>query len=240
MISRCHACVSTYQETGKRQQEAAKHSPALRQLPPLVYHLLEAPNWPFIQQEGLLCASALLANSGLGTKEVERLERHQRQCSAVLPDGRVLRDQTPMPAAALARCLVGASPAEWYALLNRQVFFWFDVDRLNRVRRAVAHAPQLVLVVDARALVAAHGERAALTPFNVGNARRKASRRGRFTLVPYRLWQRTGWDSENAGLGGGRRPRGHRPVELVVDMAVPDIMQYVLETRHLAPGEYME
>ena len=206
----------------------------------MVYHLVEAPNWPFIQQEGLQCASALLANSVLGPKEVERLERHQRPCAAVLPDGRVLRDQTPMPPAALARCLVGASPGEWYALLNRQVFFWFDVARLNRVRAALAAAPQLVLVVDARALVAAHGARAALTPFNVGNARRAAARRGRFTLVPYRAWQRSGWDSENAGLGGGRRPRSHRPVELVVETAVPDIMQYVLETRHLAPGEYME
>ena len=63
-----------------------------------------------------------------------------------------LRDQKPLPAAALRKCLVGMTPVEWYALINSKVFFWFDVDRLNRQRGACEPRPQVVLEVDAMRL----------------------------------------------------------------------------------------
>ena len=208
-------------------------------VPSIVYHLIEASNWPFIEKEGLLSASALLRTSSLSSEKVEDIERNQRPQRLVLPDGRVLRDQKPLPAVALQRCLVDCEPADWYKLINSKVYFWVDLARLNRVRRAILTSPQVVLKVDASALLAQYGSKAAVTPYNIGNAMRKASRRSRATLVPYATWQVSGWDSESAAVGGRPRSRCHTPAELVVDDAVPDIMQFVLEVRKLAPGELM-
>ena len=208
-------------------------------MPHIVYHLVEASNWPFIEKEGLLSASRLLHMSSLSSEEVEGIECKQRPQKLVLPDGRTLRDQKPLPAAALQRCLVDCEPSAWYRLLNSKVFFWMDLDRLNRVRRAIRTVPQVVLKVDALALLAHYGSKAAVTPYNIGNAMRKASRRSCSTLVPYTTWQSSGWDSESAAVGGRPRSRHHRPVELVVDDAVPDIMKFVLEVKKLAPGELM-
>lgn len=207
--------------------------------PRIVYHLIEASNWPFIEKEGLLSASALLRKSSLSSEEVEGIECNQRLQRLVLPDGRVLRDQKPLPVAALQRCLVDCEPANWYKLINSKVYFWVDLDRLNRVRRAILTSPQVVLKVDASALLAQYGSKAAVTPYNIGNAMRKASRMSCATLVPYATWQVSGWDSESAAVGGKPRSRHHRPAELVVADAVPDIMQFVLEVRKLGPGELM-
>lgn len=208
-------------------------------MPHVVYHLIEGSNWPFIEKEGLLSASALLRASSLSSEEVESIECNQRPQKFVLPDGRVLRDQKPLPVAALKRCLVDCEPSTWYKLINSKVYFWVDLARLNRVRKAILTAPQVVLKVDAQALLAQYGSRAALTPYNIGNAMRKASRRSCATLVPYSTWLDSGWDSESAAVGGRPRSRHHRPAELVVGDAIPDIMKFVLEVRKLAPGELM-
>ena len=146
--------------------------PAVSKLPARhVYHLADAENWPSIQRRGLLSATRLLALSGLGAEEQARIEKAQRPVSLTLPGGAVLRDQAPMPPSALARCLVDMTPAEWYALINSKVFFWFDIERLNRQRRASGISPEaVVMTIDAERLLAAHGHRAHLSPFNTGNA----------------------------------------------------------------------
>ena len=208
-------------------------------MPQIVYHLAEASNWPFIENEGLLSASSILRKSCLSPREVEDIEGSRRSQQLVTPEGRTLRDQKPLPESALQKCLVDCDPPDWYRLLNSKVFFWVDLDRLNRVRKVVSAVPQVVMIVDASALLAEYGSNAAVTPFNVGNAMRKASRRSISTLVPYPTWQLSGWDSESAAVGGKRRSRTHKPAELVIDDAVPDIMRYVLEVRKLAPGELM-
>jgi hypothetical protein len=69
--------------------------------------------------------------------------------------GLQVRDQRPMPPAVLEACLVGLTPAEWYALTNARVFFWFDLDRLNLQRAACEPRPQVVLAVDTAKLVEA-------------------------------------------------------------------------------------
>src|SRR5207248_7993184 len=61
-------------------------------------------------------------------------------------------------------------PAQWYALLNRLVFFWCDRDRLNRQLGACNGRAQIVLTVDTKQLLARHARHVALTPFNTGNA----------------------------------------------------------------------
>jgi hypothetical protein len=206
-------------------------------LPAQVFHLAEAVNWPSIQRHGLLSASALLDLAGVRGKERAQFEREHRPIHTELPNGVQVRDQKPMCSQTLARCLIGMCPAEWYRLVNSKVFFWLDSNRLNRQRRACEPRPQVVLVVDTERLVARHAERVALSPFNTGNTRRKSAVRGRSTFVSYAVWLESGWSSEAAGLSA--RPRGcsHRPAELTVDRAVPDIMGMVVRIDRLGPGE---
>lgn len=103
-------------------------------LPPHVYHLAEAANWPSILERGLLPAAALFDLAGLTGAAHTRAELEQRQDHTELPNGLFVRVQKPMPPAALAACLVGLTPAGWCALVNARVFFWPDPDRLNRQR----------------------------------------------------------------------------------------------------------
>lgn len=209
----------------------------LMNLPQHIYHLAEAANWPAIRRDGLFSASSLLDRAGLVGSERDRLERQQRLNHAELPNGVQLRDQRPMPSQALADCLVGMTPAEWYALVNAHVFFWLDLGRLNRQRAACGPRPQVVLIVDAAKLVAAHAARIALTPINTGNARRRPARRGAASFVPHARWLESGWASEAAALGTPSRPRSHPPAELTVMGSVPDVAGFVVRVRKLAPGE---
>ncbi len=202
-----------------------------------LYHMAEAANWPAIQREGLHSASALLERAGLSGEEREHLEKRQRLAHTELPNGVQLRDQRPMPPTALASCLIGLTPSEWYALINARVFFWLDPQRLNRHRAACHLRPQVVLTIDARRLVAAYAEKITVAPINSGNARRRPARRGAATFVPYASWLASAWTSEAASLGTPVRPSSHVPVELTVTGSIPDIMQFVVEVQHLAPDQ---
>jgi hypothetical protein len=205
-----------------------------------VYHLAEASNWPAIQREGLHSASTLLDRAGIVGKDRSRWEQQQRPEHAALPTGAWIRDQRPMPPDALARCLVGMTPAQWYALINGRVFFWFDPERLNRQRAACSSRPQVVLIVYTLRLAGAYADSVALTPFNTGNARRRPATRGGATFVPYRTWLKSGWATEAAMLGTRERSRSHAPVEFTVAGSIPDILTYVVEARPLAPGQSFE
>jgi hypothetical protein len=76
--------------------------------------------------------------------------------------------------------------------------------------------PQLVLAFDAAALLDRLEMEAFVSAINSGNARRKAVRRDRDTLVPYRTWLKQGWP-------GMRRTTGtdfqYRELGRRVDMA---------------------
>jgi hypothetical protein len=201
------------------------------------FHMAEAANWPPIQRDGLHSASALLERAGLVGEERARLERCQRVTHTVLPNGVQIRHQGPMPPAALARCLIGMSPSEWYALINAHVFFWLDPARLNRQRAACTARPQVVLTVDVDALAETYAAQMALTPINTGNARRQPARRGVATFVPYASWVASAWESEAASLGTPLRPHSHPPAELTVTGSIPDAMRYVVAVQELVPGQ---
>jgi hypothetical protein len=206
-----------------------------------VYHLADAENWPSIQRRGLLSATRLLELSGLSADEQARIEKAQRPAPLTLPGGAVLRDQAPMPPSALARCLVDMTPAEWYALINSKVFFWFDIERLNRQRRASGISPEaVVMTIDAERLLAAHGGRTHLSAINTGNARRRPAIRGRESFVPYATWLESRWSSEAVALGLRPRPASHRPVELTIVNDLPDAMEFVVSRRHLSRDEPFE
>jgi hypothetical protein len=206
---------------------------------PVVYHLTEAGNWPSIQEHGLLSTRMLLDRIGIhGSSRIE-IEREHRPNRTILPTGLVIRDQKPMPAAALERCLVGLTASQWYELLNSKVFFWFAPERLNRQRRACGRFPQVVLSIDADRLLRRYAARTALTPINTGHARRKPAQRGAATFVPYSVWAESAWLSEAQALGKRPRPRRHPPVELTVTDSVPDLMDFILKVQYLAPNEYL-
>ena len=202
-------------------------------LPPRVFHLAEAANWPSIQQHGLLSTSALLDLSGVQGKEGDRLKRQHRLAHTELPNGVQVRDQKPMLPQALKRCLIGMSPEDWYLSVNSKVFFWLDPARADRQRNGCAPRPQIVLVVDTQRLLARYAKNVFLSPINTGNARRKPAVRGQSTFVPYAVWLESAWSSEAAGLHTRVRPRRHRPVELTVHEAVPDIMSMVVHVWRL-------
>lgn len=206
---------------------------------PFVYHLAEAENWPSIQQHGLLSTRTLLDRTGMHGSSRAAVERAHRPNRTILPTGVVIRDQKPMPPAALERCLVGLTVPEWYELLNSKVFFWFDPERLNRQRRACSRFPQVVLRIATDRLLRLYATQTALAPINTGNARRKAARRGAATFVPYSVWADSAWLSEAQELRTRARPRKHPPVELTITDSVPDVMDFVLSVQCLAPNEYL-
>ena len=109
---------------------------------PFVYHLAEAENWPSIQRDGLFSTHALLERAGINGSIRDAVEREHRPKRTTLSTGLVIRDQRPMPPASLERCLVGLTAPQWYELLNSKVFFWLDIERLNRQRRACGSFPQ--------------------------------------------------------------------------------------------------
>lgn len=223
-----------------RAIEATPPTRSLRKpnrLPPHVFHLAEEANFSSIQQYGLLSTSALLDLAGVHGEERIRMEHCRRTIHTKLSNGPYLRDQKPMPPQALARCVIGMQPADWYRLINSKVFFWLDPDRLNRQRQACEPRPQIMLLIDTTRLLDRYGEKASVSPINSGNARRKPASRGRSTFVSYASWSESGWESESAGLGTRTRPRSHQPVELTIDGAVPDIMNFVIRVQRLESGE---
>lgn len=202
-------------------------------LPERVYHLVEAANWPSVQRHGLLSAYELLRLTGVPPADRERISTTQRLRLTALSDQVSIRDQLPMPAAALQRCLVGMTPAQWYALLNGMVFFWCDRDRSDRQLNACGKRPQIVLTLDTKQLLARHADRLALTPFNTGNARRKPAVRGHATFVPYATWLASAWRTEAAALGVRERSPHHPPVELTVAGAVRDVAEFTVDIEHV-------
>ena len=201
-------------------------------LPSHVFHLAERQNLPSIHQHGLLSTSALLdlvALSGAARKKYEQYRSDLME----LPGGLVIRDQRPMPPRALERCLIRMTVSQWYALLNSKVFFWCDIERLHRQRKACHARPQVVLTVDTERLLERYGTCATLSPINTGNARRRPVIRGEGTFVPYWDWLRSRWGSESASLGTRTRSHSHRPVELSITGAVPDIMNFVVSLAEL-------
>jgi hypothetical protein len=206
------------------------------QLPHVVYHLAEAANWPSIRRDGLSPAALLLQRFVRDDAERAALQQRQRPRHVVLADGVEIRDQRPLPEAALSGCLVDLTAAQWYAMLNERVFFWIDPARVNRQHRACGTRPQVVLTIDTARLVAAYQAQVSVSPINTGNARRRPARRGAATFVPYTEWVDTGWASEAAALGISPRRRSHAPVELTVTGAIPDAARYIVDMSPLHAG----
>lgn len=204
-------------------------------LPDRVFHLADAQNWPSIGCEGLHSTAVLIERAGLSDEDSQPYQAY-RSRGMRLPSGVLIRDQRPMPPSALLRCLdAGISPEAWYRLVNSKVFFWPCIERLHRHLAACSERPQTVIAVDSRRLLRRYGHAASITPFNVGNARRRPAPRGMRTFVPLDVWLATRWASE-AKPGCSGRSQNHPPAEIAIEGSVPDLMDLVIEAVTIDAG----
>jgi hypothetical protein len=177
------------------EELAAKH--------PRLYHVTDPSNWEGIQKHGLLSTSLLLSLFEYSDADRIAFERRRRPESVHLPPHPVhgkaiINDNIPLSEKALMSCLDdGLAPADWYAMLNRRVFFWVDKDRRDRFLQARAHQgrDRLVLELDTLSVAQRYGEHMELSPINSGSGGRPPARRGLSTFTPlldhdYATWRR--------------------------------------------------
>jgi hypothetical protein len=191
-----------------------------------LFHVAQRGSWRSIKKHGLLSTSTLLDAVGLTGVARSCIESERRPNNVTIRGSAlgkiVIRDQKPIDDAGLRRCLEdGITPAEWYRILNRQVFFWFTRDRLHRLLSADAYrdSEHDVREVDAVPLISQYRETISFCPMNSGCTKPMPHPRGRRTFTsiadyPYAYWR-------------ARRKRGERVVELAVAGGVPDIRKYV-------------
>lgn len=194
---------------------------------PYVYHMAQVGTWPSIQQHGLLSTSAALDLVGIqGTRRSVVESAHRPEMLSLLPgmpDDIVLRDQKPMPPGRLRHALPKhVTPEEWYRLINGKVFFWVSKERLGRLLRSYGELEHDVLTIDTASLLSSQGSNVWLCHMNSGNT----------WPIPHRrdidIFKRLPDYPVNT-----RGNPTKEVVELVVDYAVPDIANHVLEVNRI-------
>lgn len=194
---------------------------------PRLYHMANHEAWPSIKKHGLLCTSALLNLFEITGNLREQLEAMHRPRSVTITHpihGRaVVRDQKPMSDDGLKRCVTGASPRDWYLILNSKVFFWPTEERLQTLRNAVEYRnyPQCIITVDTRKLIEIYPQKILLCPMNSGATKPMPHPRSPdifqpIDTYPYEVLRR-------------KRGQAKKTVaEVAVIHSVPDISQVVI------------
>jgi len=194
---------------------------------PRLYHMAAQGSWASILRHGLLSTSALLDLFDIRGQGRDRLERQHRPESVRIfhpvHGTAEIRDQKPMDDIGLKRALCdNLTPDEWYRILNRNVFFWPTIERLDTMRNAKAYRdkPQTIIVIDTLRLLQAHRSKVLLSPINSGATKPFPHPRGRDTFLPlgdYPYQER-------------KRVRGEANAiaEVAVIRAVPDIKEFVI------------
>ena len=194
---------------------------------PRLYHMAHADAWPGIQQHGLLSTSALLDLFEIKGDHRYAIEACRRPENVVIEHpvhGRaVIRDNKPISDSALARCLEGISPADYYCLLNSRVFFWLTEQRLRGLlnARAFKTHPNLVLTIDTASLIDKYEDKVTLSPINSGSTLYNPPKRGAFTFKRIGDYDFEYWRQ--------KRSRQTAIAELAVDYAIPDITPLLLK-----------
>jgi hypothetical protein len=192
---------------------------------PRLWHMAEVENWELIQEHGLLSTSALLDLFGYEGTAREEIESSFRASSMVIENETLgkatIRDQGPMYGdEVVSRFLDHLTPAEWYRMLNRRVFFWLTEERLEKLLGAGLYRqrPHMVLELDTAGLLDRHLEGVTLSPINSGAIFRAGkTRRGPQTFKRF------------ADYSWAERAKSRElVVELAVDHSVPNLDGMVL------------
>jgi hypothetical protein len=200
--------------------------------------MAEANTWDSIKRHGLLSTTALLDLFQINGDGRRRLESERRpQCVTITHPVHgiaVIRDQKPMSQKALAKCLQGVTPQQWYELLNRRTFFWLNPDRLSRLLSARAYRDRAhcVITVDTRKLIEGRTDRVTLCPINSGSTIMSAPIRSpasfyRIDDYPFEHWRES-------------RGRKNAIAELAVDYSVPNIAEPALLVEHRQRDQVLE
>jgi hypothetical protein len=190
--------------------------------------MAEANTWESIRRYGLLSTSALLDLFEITDANRYAIESKHRSQSVTISHTEygtaVIRDQKPMHEKSLLKCLTNRSPQQWYEILNRRVFFWPTIDRLNRLLRAYLGQKHTVITVDTAQLLERHFDQITLSRINSGCTRPMAWPRGDDTFLsvldfPFETRR--------------QKYRRNAIAELAVDHAVSDIADVVIKVEHV-------
>lgn len=195
---------------------------------PRLYHMAEANTWESIRKYGLLSTSALLdlfEMTGANRYAIESKRRSQSVTISHTEYGTaIIRDQKPMHEKSLLRCLTNLSPQQWYEILNRRVFFWPTINRLNTLLKAYLGQKHTVITVDTSQLLERHFDQITLSRINSGCTRPMAWPRGGNTFLsvldfPFETRR--------------QMYRKGAIAELAVDYAVSDIADMTVRVEHV-------
>lgn len=157
---------------------------------PKLYHMANEKSFDGIIEHGLLSTAALLDLYEVQEPLRSEIERGHRPDNVVISHPKhgkaVIRDQKPMPESRLRKCLTGATPSEWYYLLNGFTFFWVSQERLNRLLggKAYRHHTHCVFEVDSTPIIYAHEKDVFVTSMNTGNCLPYNAKRSPAKFVP--------------------------------------------------------
>lgn len=204
---------------------------------PVLYHMASFDSWLSITRHGLLSTKSLLNLFEVPEPRRTELLTKQRRTSVEITHPKhgkaVIRDQKPLSAKNLARCLKGCSAEEWYRTLNERLFFWLDRERLYTLMSASEYVGKkhTVLQLDSAALVDKYGTQIMLAHMNTGNTRPYPHPRSPATfrsMSDYPYAERTRLADYSA------------IVELTVMDGVPDAKDFVIKVEHasIVSGKY--
>jgi hypothetical protein len=198
---------------------------------PVLYHMASFGSWPLIKKHGLLSTSKLVELFEVPEpRRTELLSQQRRRSEPITHPSygtAILRDQKPLSAKNLTRCLVDCDAPTWYRLLNERVFFWLDQERLMTLMSAREYSEKqhTVLQVNTASLVERYEKTIELAHMNTGNTRPMPHPRGRLTfrkMDDYDYQRRRSLPDYSA------------VVELTVLGGVPDISQDLLRVENAA------
>ena len=194
---------------------------------PQLYHMAELGSWPSIEQHGLLSTMALLDLFEVDLDTRRSLTRHRRPDKVRIEHQELgaatIRDNKPISATLLDRCLVGMPKQNWYELLNGRVFFWLTQRQLNKFlcARAYRGETHTVITISTERLIERQPEDIRLSPINSGAIHPGSlSKRGKGTFSSI--------DNYDIDLYS-KRPRSERIRELAVLHSVPNIAELVID-----------
>jgi hypothetical protein len=190
-----------------------------------------------IRKHGLLSSSKLAELFEVpDARRTELLSTQRKQPETIYHPKHgtaTLRDQKPLSAKNLARCLRDCDAADWYRILNERVFFWLDRERLITLMSAAEYAdkPHTILEIDSSGIVERYADQIELAHMNTGNTRPFPHPRGRDTFRSM-----GDYDYERR-----RKLADYSSVvELTVIGGVPDVQRFVSKVEHasIAKGVY--